>query len=154
MSNALLDRLKLKYPIFLAPMAGGPSTPELAAAVSNAGGLGALGLEYLTGEQIREQMQRARQLTSGPIHAKPFAPVKRTEAAVDASAMLRELEPIHRELGIAPPTAPTLAADNLFERFEVVVEGCPELFSFTFGMFPAEHIERLKREHIPIMGTA
>jgi nitronate monooxygenase len=46
--NDLLTKLRIRYPIIQAPMAGGPSTPELAAAVSNAGGLGSLAAAYLT----------------------------------------------------------------------------------------------------------
>src|SRR5262249_50226924 len=48
----LLDRLHIRLPIIQAPMAGGPDTPALAAAVCNAGALGSLGCGYLTGTQI------------------------------------------------------------------------------------------------------
>ncbi len=52
--KGLLRRLGIEHPIILAPMAGGPSTPELVAAVSNAGGLGSLGAGYLAPEAIRQ----------------------------------------------------------------------------------------------------
>ena len=42
--------------LVLAPMAGGTSTPALAAAVSNAGGLGSLGAAYLTPGQIAAEV--------------------------------------------------------------------------------------------------
>ena len=45
--HALLKRLGIEHPILLAPMAGAGGTPELAAAVSNAGGLGAWGGAYV-----------------------------------------------------------------------------------------------------------
>jgi len=51
--------LDIKHPILQAPMAGGPTTPDLVAAVSNAGGLGSLGAGYLTPDQIRSAI-RAR----------------------------------------------------------------------------------------------
>ncbi|HET9697308.1 MAG TPA: nitronate monooxygenase, partial [Terriglobales bacterium] len=113
MKRTLLVRLGIRHPIFLAPLAGGPSTPELAAAVSNAGGLGALGLEYLTVEQMRYQIRRSRELSRGPLNLNLFAPVTRQAGgAGDVDAILRKLEPIHRELGIAPPEAPQPSTDD------------------------------------------
>src|SRR3954447_8969101 len=103
--ETLLQRLRIQHPIFLAPMAGGPSTPELAAAVSNAGALGSIGVEYLTVDQTRDAIRRTRELTDKPIHVNLFVPVQ--AGACDPLPMLRVLEPIHRELGIAPPIAPS-----------------------------------------------
>jgi nitronate monooxygenase len=58
----LSKRLGIEHPIIQAPMAGGPTTAELVAAVSNAGGLGSLGAAYLTPDQIAEDSCRlARQ---------------------------------------------------------------------------------------------
>jgi NAD(P)H-dependent flavin oxidoreductase YrpB (nitropropane dioxygenase family) len=56
----------LRYPLVLAPLAGGPSTPELAAAVCEAGGLGFLACGYLTGADTAEQIARTRTLTDRP----------------------------------------------------------------------------------------
>src|SRR6516225_3796698 len=56
----------LRTPIVLAPMAGGPSSPELAAAVSRAGGLGFLGCAYSTPEQILEWSREVRSRTDRP----------------------------------------------------------------------------------------
>ena len=52
-----MEILGIEYPIVQAPMAGGPTTPELVAAVSNAGGLGSLGAAYLSPETLREQVR-------------------------------------------------------------------------------------------------
>src|SRR5207248_1968062 len=59
-------------PIVLAPLAGGPSTPELAAAVANAGGLGFLGAGYLTADALREQITQTGELTSATIGVNLF----------------------------------------------------------------------------------
>jgi Nitronate monooxygenase len=59
----LTDLLDIEHPIIQAPMAG-PSTPELAAAVSNAGGLGSLAFAMLTAEQAASEMARLRALTN------------------------------------------------------------------------------------------
>src|SRR3954466_11045438 len=63
---------ELQVPIARAPLAGGPSTPALAAAVSNAGGLGFLGAGYLSAEALRERVAATRELTSRPIAVNLF----------------------------------------------------------------------------------
>ena len=60
---------RLDHPVVLAPLAGGPSTPELAAAVSNAGGLGFLAFGYLSGAEAARRLEQAL----GESHASPFA---------------------------------------------------------------------------------
>lgn len=62
MSNRLLQQLDIVYPIIQAPMAG-VSTPELAAAVSNTGGLGSLGLGASSVSQARALIDKTRRLT-------------------------------------------------------------------------------------------
>ena len=61
-------------PIVLAPLAGGPSTPELAAAVSNAGGLGFLAAGYLSAAELAERCRRMNELTSRPFGVNLFVP--------------------------------------------------------------------------------
>jgi hypothetical protein len=62
----LCDLLHIRYPIIQAGMAGGFTTPELIAAVSNAGALGVLGASRLTPEQTRNQIRRIKTLTNQP----------------------------------------------------------------------------------------
>jgi nitronate monooxygenase len=81
-AQVILDRLDV--PIVLAPLAGGPSTPALAAAVSNAGGLGFLAAGYLSAEKLRDQIASARALTAGPLGVNLFVPGR--EAASDSVA--------------------------------------------------------------------
>ncbi len=61
--TASTERLGIELPIVLAPMGGGPSTVELAAAVSNAGGLGRLVGGYLDGDELRRQARALRAAT-------------------------------------------------------------------------------------------
>src|SRR6188768_2082172 len=63
---------ELTTPIVLAPLAGGPSTPELAAAVSNAGGLGFLGAGYLSAHALAERLSATRALTDRSIAVNLF----------------------------------------------------------------------------------
>ena len=71
--SPLCDLFGIEYPIVLAGM-GGASTPELAAAVSNAGGLGVLGAAACQPEQLREWIQRTRALTDKPFGIGSFCP--------------------------------------------------------------------------------
>ena len=67
MNTAVCERLEIEVPIVQAPMAGAGG-PRLAAAVSNAGGLGTLALWRMDDENLRRQVRETRSLTS-----KPFA---------------------------------------------------------------------------------
>src|SRR6266852_8420758 len=85
----LARRLGIDHPLILAPMAGGPSTPELAAAVCEAGGLGSFGAGYLTPDAIRAAIREIRARTDRPFAANLFIPERSaeppTEAAVQAA---------------------------------------------------------------------
>ena len=69
--NALTERLGLTWPIFQAPM-GSLSTPALAAAVSNAGGLGGLGMWGLSAEDAARRIAGFRQQSGGSLNVAPF----------------------------------------------------------------------------------
>jgi nitronate monooxygenase len=71
-AHVILDRIDV--PIVLAPLAGGPTTPQLAAAVSNAGGLGFLAGGYLSAAALRDQIASARAMTSSPLGVNLFVP--------------------------------------------------------------------------------
>jgi nitronate monooxygenase len=151
--NALLKKLGVEHPIFLAPLGGGPSTPELAAAVSNAGGLGALGVAYLTPDQIIEEIRKTRALTSRPIHVNLFCGGFSPESDRDPAPMLSILGEIHAAFGLPAPAAPPLPRDPFPDQFEAVLECRPEAFSFTFGV-DRSAISKLRSRGIAIMGTA
>jgi nitronate monooxygenase len=68
------DLASLPVPVIQAPMAGGPSTPRLAAAVSEAGGLGFLAAGYKTADAMRAEIGTARGLTGRPFGVNLFVP--------------------------------------------------------------------------------
>jgi nitronate monooxygenase len=153
--NPLLERLGIEHPIFLAPMAGGPSRPELAAAVSGAGGLGFLAGGYSTPEAIRDSVKQMRRLTDRPFGLNLFVPEAglappSTEEVARAS---EALAPFRESLGIRPP-----AGLPPFPRFEeqlaVAVEERVPVFSFTFGALAAADVRRLKEAGVFVLGTA
>ena len=114
-------------------MAAGPSRPELAAAVSRAGGLGFLAAGYLTAEGLREQIQTLRGLTHCDFGVNLFvtelAPANR--ALVDAYAA--RLEPMARQAGVELG-APRCDDDHLQDKLAVAIAERVPVVSFTFGL--------------------
>ncbi|MEX0942486.1 MAG: nitronate monooxygenase family protein [Pseudomonadales bacterium] len=82
--SSVCDIFEIEYPVVLAGM-GGASTPELAAAVSNAGGLGVLGAAACQPEQLREWIRRTRELTDKPFGVDTLLPASVRRAAQTAA---------------------------------------------------------------------
>lgn len=153
--NALIGRLGIENPVIQGPMSGGPSTPELTAAVSNAGGLGSLGAAYLKPGEITEAIRRIKSLTSKPFNVNLFAggyPAK--PPRLDPQPMLDALAEIHEAFGLPAPVVPQLPPDPFPEQLEVVLDADAPIFSFTFGIPNADAMARLKARGIAIIGTA
>jgi nitronate monooxygenase len=153
-SRDFLKVLNIQHPIIQGPMGGGPSTPELVAAVSNAGGLGSLGAAYLTPDQITAAIQRIKSLTDKPFQVNLFAGGWNAHAHADPRPMLELLTEIHHTLGLPPPAPPLPKPDPFPEQFEAVLDAQPPIFSFTFGIPNPDAMARLKQRHIVIFGTA
>ncbi len=149
----LCSLLRIEHPLIGAPMAGGPSTPALAAEVSRAGGLGFLGCAYSPPEQILEWSREVRARTDRPFGINLFADVPEGPAA-DPRAMLELLGPIHAELGLPPPEAPGPVTRSLDVQIEAVGQSGAAAFSVTFGIPSAAQLARLERAGMVRMGTA
>lgn len=139
-------------PIVLAPLAGGPSTPELTAAVSNADGLGFLAAGYLTPDTFAEQLRHTRELTNAPFGVNVFVlddgPVD--EDAVAAYA--RELEPEARARGVQLGQ-PRFDDDWLEAKVELIVKSDVHVVSSTFGCLPSETVARLQASGTEVWAT-
>jgi nitronate monooxygenase len=135
---------KLAIPVIQAPMAGGPSTPELTAAVSNAGGLGFLAAGYRTAEQLYDDIERTRALTSAAFGVNVFVvpEVEVDDAAVQRYA--RELEPVAERYGTQLGVA-RYDDDDYEAKLEVVLEMRVPIVSFTFACPSREIIASLHR---------
>ncbi len=153
-ANELLRRLDIEQPILLAPMAGSGGTPELAAAVSNAGGLGAWGGAYAKPEEIAASIRRLRQLTRKPFNINLFAGGYEANRGIDPQPMLAIIAEAHAKLGLPPPALPPVPASPFDAQLEVVLDERPPGFSFTFGVPSAAQIAALKQRDIFISGTA
>jgi nitronate monooxygenase len=150
----LLHKFGVENPIFLSPMGGGPGTPELAAAVSNAGGLGAIAAGYLTPDQIAKTIRDVRALSDRPLNVNLFVGGYATSMDVAPGPMLALMSAVHKELGLETPVLPGIAPNPFPEQLEAVLEARPEVFSFTFGIPDADSMQRLKARGIATMGTA
>ncbi len=143
----------LKYPIIQAPMAGGITTPELVAAVSNAGALGSLGAAYLTPSEIEQAVARVRALTSRPFNVNLFA-IDFEALAVDSTPALAFIAPFHEELGLPPPRLPQKPAEDFQAQMRAVLEAEVPIFSFTMGVPSRDLIAAFKARGTKVVGTA
>lgn len=145
----------IEHSIIQAPMAGGTTTPELVAAVSNVGALGSLGAAYLTPEQIAAEIAGIRRLTSRPFCVNLFVPPPApADDSWDPTAVLAFLAAHYAALGLPPPEVPTsLTPDSEAQWAVVLAENVP-VFSFTFGVPDPALISRFQAGGTRVLGTA
>jgi nitronate monooxygenase len=126
----MLDRLAV--PVVLAPMAGGPSTPALAAAVSGAGGLGFLAGALVGADRLAEDIAAARALTGAPLGVNLFVPSGTPADPEVVAAYARRLAPEAQRAGIALGE-PRHHDDGWADKLAVLREHPVAVVSFTFG---------------------
>lgn len=134
-------------PVVLAPLAGGPSTPELAAAVANAGGLGFVAAGYLRPEAFADQLDRARELTKGALAANVFVLEDRPIDDDALAAYARELES-DGELG-----DPRFDDDWLEEKVAIAMAGGATVISTTFGPPPSWLVDAARGSDVEVWAT-
>lgn len=142
----------LRRPVVVAPMAGGPSTPELAAAGSNAGGLGFLAAGYLSADGLAERVIAARKLTTEPLGVNLFVPQPSAGTSEQIQAYAAELAGEAQRYGVELGT-PRFDVDGWADKLEVVDDLRPEVVSFTFGLPGEAEIARLRGAGITTVGT-
>jgi nitronate monooxygenase len=150
----LLERVQFAHPIIQAPMAGGGDTPDLVAAVSNAGGLGFIGGAYLTPQQVVEAARAIRAKTSRPFGINLFAPQPSADSSISSDAAIERLAGYYAELGLPQPSQSETPSHTFREQFIVALESGASAFSFTFGIFPADAMAAIGERGMVSMGTA
>jgi nitronate monooxygenase len=144
-TTPLGEKLGLRLPLIQAPMAGGPTTPELVAACSAAGALGSFGFAYTTPEEMKRQSAFVRSKTDRPFGINLFvcaqpAPV----AEAGQSAALEALSAYYRELALpAPEPVKAPYAPDLQAQLAAVEEIRPRVFTVHLGSIPAERFQQL-----------
>jgi nitronate monooxygenase len=143
----------LAVPVIAAPMAGGPSTPQLAAAATDAGGLGFVASGYLAADDFADRLAKARELTSGPLGANLFVPQPSVanQADIDryAEALAGEAQRYGAQLG-----EPRYSDDGWSAKLDAVLDLRPEVVSFTFDVPGTDDIRRLRDAGIITVATA
>lgn len=151
----LCDLLGIDHPILLAPMAG-ISTPELAVAVSGAGGLGSIGCHGLSMEAIRAAAGVIRQRTDRPFNLNFFvdaAPATPPEVWQTMRDRLRPWYAAHA-LGDPPEVAPDLPPAFGPAQLDTVLDLRPAVVSFHFGLPEADMLARIKSAGTRVLSTA
>lgn len=154
--NFLIDRLGLETPIIQAPMAG-VSTPALAAAVSNAGGLGSIGVGATDANGAAAMIGQLVGATNKPFNVNLFCHQPAKADAEAEAAWLRYLEPEFSRFDAQPPARlseiyTSFVADE--PMFDMLLKTRPAVVSFHFGLPPAERIAALKQAGIILLGSA
>ncbi len=148
----MLDLRELDVPVVGAPMAGGSSTTALAAAVSEAGGLGFLAAGYKTADQVAAELEAVRAATSAPLGVNLFV-VEPYEPDADAlDAYRRTLEPEAARLGAALGE-PRWDDDDWHAKLELVLDMRPDVVSFTFGCPSSDVLRRVAEQGVLSMVT-
>ncbi len=145
----------IEHPILQAPMAGS-ATPALAAAVSGAGGLGALGCAD-DGPEVAEGFCTAmRRLTNAPFHLNFFLLPGAPEPAPAVIGTLRDrLAPHARRVGaVLPEVLPVRPPSFTPAHLEVLLRHRPAVVSFHFGVPEAADVARLKAAGIRLLASA
>lgn len=132
----------LAVPVVGAPMAGGPGTPALAAAVSNAGGLGFVAGGYVTPDQFADDVTAARAQTTGPIGVNLFVPQPSAADYVQLDRYAEELDELAEHYGVEVGRPQFGDDDGWRRKLEVVADIRPEVVSFTFGAPPPDVLRR------------
>jgi nitronate monooxygenase len=151
----ILDLFGLEVPIIQAPMAG-PGTPELAIAVSDAGGLGSLPCAQLSLEQTRASLELIRPCASRPLNLNFFCHAPPAVDPVRALTWRARLAPYYVEMGLDPEAALPVAGRRPFDEdfCEVVEHYRPAVVSFHFGLPRIDLLERVKAAGSKVISSA
>ena len=135
-----------------APLAGGPSTPALAAAVSEAGGLGFVAAGYKTAADVACDIAEVRRATKRPFGVNVFFPARLAvdEAAIEAYAERLEVEA--ERYGVACGE-PRWTDDDWDAKLELVARARPAVVSFAFGCPEREVVASLQGEDVAVWCT-
>jgi nitronate monooxygenase len=153
--NRLIALFGIEHPIVLAPMAGAMDA-ELAAEVSQAGGLGSLPCAMLTPAQLGDQFAKIRARTSKPVNLNFFCHTAPVRNNARETRWRDRLKPYYEELGIDPsapvPTSNRAPFDSAF--CDVIEDLKPQVVSFHFGLPAADLLRRVKSAGCRVISSA
>ena len=148
--------LGINTPIIQAPMAG-TATPQLAAEVSNAGGLGSVSIAAVDAEAGRAMIRQVRALTDQPFNINVFCNRPSLPDAAVERSWLKHLQPFFAEFDAAPPAA----LHDIYTSFyndeallQMLLEERPPIVSLHLGLPPQARIDALKQAGILLLASA
>jgi nitronate monooxygenase len=144
-ANSFCERIHLRLPILLAPMAGA-SSPSLSIAVMQAGGLGACGAVLLTPAEILTWAEEVRTQGNGPYQINLWIPDPAPKRDAEHEQRLREFlgqwgPEVSQEAGDATPP-------DFESQCEALLSAKPPLVSSVMGLYPPDFVVRLKKQGI------
>lgn len=154
--STVLKSLDLKLPIIQAPMAG-VSTPAMAAAVSNAGALGSIGVGAVDAAGAREMILATQKLTDRPFNVNVFCHKPAVADSQRETAWLSRLAPEFANFNVQPPSRLQEIYKSFIEddaMLDLILELRPKVVSFHFGLPAQTKIDRLKGAGIVLFGSA
>jgi nitronate monooxygenase len=152
----LLETLEIDLPIIQAPMAG-VSSPAMAAAVSNAGALGSLGVGATDAEGARRMIAAVRERSRRSLNVNVFCHQPAKADITLEAAWLEHLRPHFERFGAKPP----LGLQEIYRSFleddallAVLLTDKPRVVSFHFGLPSAERVRALRQAGIILLASA
>lgn len=155
-SSRLLDVLGIQTPVVQAPMAG-VSSPAMAAAVANNGGLGSMGVGAMRAAKARESIQQFSRLSQGSLNVNVFVHRPARSDPPKEAAWLARMDPLFKRFNATSPAA----LEEIYTSFlddddmlAMLVEEKPKVVSFHFGLPRAEQIKALHEAGIVLLAAA
>lgn len=152
--SRFLTMLGVTHPIIQAPMAGGATTPELVAAVSNAGALGSFAAATLSPAAMVEGVRRVRALTSQPFNVNLFVLEQPAVDEAELASAQALLTPFRAALGLPAATRPARFCEDNQAQIAALLELAPPVVSFTFGVLDAATVAQFRQRGSFVIGTA
>jgi nitronate monooxygenase len=148
------DRIRQlsRLPIWVSPMAGGPSVPALVTAAAQAGGLGWLAAGYKTAAAVRAEISAVRQTGTAAFGVNLFVPGAPARDQDALASYLASLQDDARQLGSAADNA-TWDDDHWDAKLAVLAADPPPVVSFTFGCPPAGVLRGLRDAGVIVLVT-
>ncbi|MFC7373251.1 NAD(P)H-dependent flavin oxidoreductase [Fictibacillus iocasae] len=155
MDHRIQELYGISIPIIQAGMAGGPAGAELAAAVSEAGGLGTIGAGYSEPAGIVELIQVVQQQTSKPFAVNLFLPEEKVPFSEESyTTMINKLNQLRRRMGLRENTILSLPEFTFEDQVYAALNAGCKHFSFTFGAPSPSIMNELRKQGATVMATA
>lgn len=152
-NTRLTKHIGIQYPIIQAGMAGS-TTPELAAGVSNEGGLGTIGAGYMTSAQLQQEITAVKQLTDKPFAVNLFVPESVSYDTQAIKQVQAQLKPYYDKFQLEVAEVKAHNDNDFYDKLQVIIDMHIPVVSFTFGLPDRKLINQLKSQSITTIATA